>query len=165
VRHLPRFLLILSGLFFAAGLTSYVTSPSLSWAIVGSLTVAAVLFVAGLVRGSQGVRRRIPPLQTFAMRLRPLYEEGKGFEQEVSRLLDRDVQPSSELWARLQDWDRRVWQVIEAELPEQGPVYRGDVRPLPQPGAENWPSNARSIIGDRLSRLAGLLHEARHLAY
>jgi hypothetical protein len=153
LRQLPQLLMGLGAVVFAAGLTPLVGEPILSWSKAAALATGFVLFAFGAITNTPRARSRIPPLPTLPMRLGPLYDEGARFDNELGAV-PREQLDEPDLWMRLQDWDRRLSEVMESEDPEAWAVYRRSVGSLSPPGESGWAEANRSNLAVRLAEIA-----------
>jgi hypothetical protein len=160
VRQTPTLLIGLGSLTFGAGLTAIVTDPTFTAIKALAMTAGVLLFLAGVAANTTAVRRKIPPLRTFPMRLLHLHQEGSAFDSELGAIPREQLQ-APELWARLQDWDNRVSRVMQDELGESWVIYRSALGGLSPPGSSGWAEANRTLVQHRLSRISSLIHESR----
>lgn len=175
----PALLLGAAGVLLTAGLTAFVTlGGSLgAWA---SVAAGALVAAVGFGLGTRWARAHVPGLKTFAMELAEqrdacLELRGRLKRQHKAHLalkrqrrqtaMDAGVEHPLEPWetwrTRINEWDSRLWPLLQRRLPDLWRVYRRENPVIPAHYGDEWSRDALAFLEGRW-QLLKTLSEREH---
>ena len=146
-----QLLVILATAFLTVGLGGIPPNANLG---VRAAFIGAAVVSFGLAAAWQSnrVRSRLPFGKTFPMRCHALWVEHAPLRAELKPIPATEEVPD-DLYQRVVDWDRRVWDTVLGKIPE-----RGNVLEVSHGGRlENEPRMSRYDLDHRMVAVAGIL--------
>jgi hypothetical protein len=109
-------LLAIATAFLAAALGAYATGADEA-TLAAFVAVSIIGTVAAVAWSSDDFRRWLPVAKPFHMRCHALWAEGETLRHEARNLGHNDAVPD-DLYEKVVDWDRRVWDTLLGEMSE-----------------------------------------------